>query len=243
MPLSGIIFFMSCRKFNFADNEIYHIYNRGVDKRVVFRNKTDLARFVQCILEFNLVDSVGGISRSSLLKNQQLRGKASQLKKGERLVTILNFCLNPNHYHLTLRQETERGVEKFMQRLGTGYTMYFNHETTRSGSLFQGKFKARHVENNEYLLHLSSYVNLNDRVHNYPLRGKASQWKSWSSLSEYVGGEPGDCQKRFGKICDPGFILEQFDGPKDYRRFINESLKLSREKKLEKKEREALWLE
>jgi len=230
---------VSCRKFNFTDGEIYHVYSRGVDKRIIFRNKKDLSRFIQCALEFNIAESVGGLFRSSLLKNQVLRGIASQ----NQLVSIINFCLNPNHFHLTLRQECERGIEKFMQRLGTGYVMYFNREVARSGPLFQGKFKARHVENNDYLLHLSSYINQNDLVHGIPLKGKASLWESWTSWSEYVGGELGPAQKVFGNICEPSIILDQFAKPEEYRSFARASLRISQEKKMEKKEREKLWLE
>jgi putative transposase len=122
--------------------------------------------------------------------------------------------------------------------------MYFNEENERSGSLFQGRFKAKHVEDNDYLLHLSAYINLNDRVHALPLRGSTSQWESWSSWSEYVGGELGPAQKIFGKICEPSIILDQFDySDGAYQKFAESSLITSREAKLDEKERKALWFE
>lgn len=80
------------------------------------------------------------------------------------MVKFIAYCINPNHYHFILQQVSEKGIEKFMQRLGMGYAKYFNNRRKRSGTLFQGKFKARHIDSNEYLLHVSSYVNLNYKL-------------------------------------------------------------------------------
>jgi len=68
--------------------------------------------------------------------------------KNERklLVDILVWCLMPNHYHLILRQRRDNGIVLFMQKLGSGYTNYFNLKYKRVGSLFQGRFKAVLVE-------------------------------------------------------------------------------------------------
>jgi putative transposase len=120
--------------------------------------------------------------------------------------------LNQNHYHFILQQASDRGIEKFMQRLGTGYTMYFNSKQERSGALFQGRFKAAHINSNAYLLHVSAYVNLNNRVHQ--LRGSTSQ----SSWAEYIG-------KRKGVgICEKEVILGQFRKPEEYIAFAEDSL-------------------
>src|SRR3989344_6008505 len=121
---------MSMRKMAFLPGEYYHIYNRGVDKRNIFSDKKDLGRFFQSMKEFNTKNPIGSLYENS----------------------FVNYCLNPNHYHFLLTPLVEKGVEKFMQRLGTGYTMYFNERNKRSGSLFQGKFKSKHINSNEYLL-------------------------------------------------------------------------------------------
>jgi hypothetical protein len=105
-----------------------------------------------------------------------------------------------------LQQVSEKGIEKFMQRLGTGYTKYFNNKEERSGGLFEGKFQAIHIDSNEYLLHVSVYVNLNDRVHGFGIRtSKFSEKvpiKSRSSFDEYIG-------KVKDEFCEKG-ILGQF---------------------------------
>ncbi|MFC1623612.1 transposase, partial [Patescibacteria group bacterium] len=123
------------------------------------------------------------------------------------------FCLNPNHYHFILMPLVENGVQKFMHKLGTGYTCHFNEKYKRSGSLFQGRYKAIHIESNEYLLHLGVYVNLNNRVHKI---GKSTLlWKS--SWNEYTG-------KSKTNFCKKDIILGQFRNVKDYIEFAESSL-------------------
>ena len=158
---------MGMRKAQFAEGEYYHIYNRGVDKRSIFNDHEDVDRFLQCMREFNVIEPIGSLYENSF-KRGQLGGPASKLSAEDEdkpLVECIAYCLNPNHYHFILKQIVDRGIEKIMQKIGTGHTMFFNNKYERSGSLFQGRFKAVHIDSNEYLLHLSSYVNLNDRAH------------------------------------------------------------------------------
>jgi len=192
------------RKFTFAEGEIYHIYNRGVDKRPIFSNREDLYRFLVSMQEFNVLKPIGSIYKKSFNKDEQNKGEG-------KLVEFVAYCLNPNHYHFILRQVSERGVEKFMQRLGTGYTNYFNEKESRSGALFQGRFKANHISSNEYLLHASAYVNLNFKIHK--LKKDALYHSSWN---EYAEKKPGICSKKI--------ILEQFGSVSKYINFAENSI-------------------
>ncbi len=210
------------RKTEFVNGEFYHIYNRGVDKRDVFMDEDDYKRF---ILNMNLLnDENNGLmqlyrdyQREKVRPSDPRRSNLGvfennfkeQLKSRNKLVEFVAYCLNPNHYHFILKQNADKGVERFMQKLGTSYTMYFNKKHKRSGSLFQGKFKSIHIDSNEYLLYLSAYVNQNHFIHG----GKNKNWK-YSSLLDYLG-------KRNGMLCDKDVILEQFDYDlKDYKDFI-----------------------
>lgn len=121
----------------------------------------------------------------------------------------------------------ENGISKFMQKVGTGYTNYFNKKYKRSGSLFQGKFKSIHIDTNEYLLHLSAYVNRNDFIHGYDKK----DWE-YSSYLDYVG-------KRNGKLCNKEIILGQFRNKKDYADFMDRTGEYFKDKK----EREGYLLE
>jgi|SRR3989344_5959715 len=221
------------RKINFANNEFYHIYNRGTDKRAIFLDEHDIRRLFQSIDEFNAVEPIGSIYENSFCKRRQnqLGNRVSKLKK-KRLVNIICYCVNLNHYHFILEQIADRGVEKFMHKFGLGYTKYFNKKYDRSGGLFQGAYKAIHIDSNEYLLHASVYVNLNDRVH------KLGNSVSKSSLEEYAEGKVG--------ICEKNIILGQFKNFAEYKEFAEDALKLILENKQKKemdKEASDLFLE
>lgn len=200
------------RRTIFAEGEFYHVYNRGTEKRDVFSDEYDQARFLESMVEFNVIDPIGSLYEHAFRKKSQL-GSPTSKDKGEKLVNIVAYCMNPNHYHLILQQMADKGVEKFMQRLGTGYTMYFNNKYERSGALFQGKFKAVHIDSNVQLLHVSAYVNLNDRVHR--LGGRTSK----SSWDEYMG------QVKSNPFCAKDDILGQFRNPREYEEFAKNSLR------------------
>lgn len=194
----------SMRKTQFIEGEIYHICNRGVDKRDVFLDQSDVGRFLISIQEFNSFEPVGSI-------RDALRDKEHHHKKDKPLVEIIAYCINSNHYHLLLSQSYDRGIEKFMQRLGNGYTKYFNSKYQRSGVLFQGKFKSKHIDTNTYLLQVSAYINLNDRF------SKKTDILNKSSWKEYSGEENG--------ICNKNIILDQYKTTADYISFAKSSLK------------------
>ena len=128
------------RKVKFVTNQYYHLFNRGVDKRVIFLDQSDMDRFFQSMEEFNVIEPIGSIYENFFRKNQ-LKKQGFESPK-EKLVNFICHCLNPNHYHFILEQLIDGGIEKFMHRLGLGYTKYFNQKYKRSGSLFQGTFKA-----------------------------------------------------------------------------------------------------
>lgn len=215
---------MTIRKTPFVNEEYYHIFNRGVDKRQIFGEHDDINRFFQSIQEFNTVDPIGSIFENSF-RERPLGSSTSKL-----LVNFICYCINPNHFHFILKQIVDKGIERFMHRLGTGYTNYFNNKYERSGSLFQGRFKSIHVDSNEYLLHLSAYVNLNDMVHQLQL-GSSTPKLVRSSWEEYVNGRENFCEKEI--------ILGQFKNPAEYKNFAESSLIDIRERK----EMEKLLLE
>ncbi|OHA72637.1 MAG: hypothetical protein A3A27_00935 [Candidatus Wildermuthbacteria bacterium RIFCSPLOWO2_01_FULL_47_18] len=154
---------------------------------------------------FNTVEPVGSLY---LLSFEDMR-----VKKSRKLVDVLAYCLNPNHFHIILKQRVKNGISMFIKRLAGGHAYYFNVKHKRIGTLFQGPFKAKHVPDNDYLLHLSAYVNLNNRVHQ--LRDQVSQLvrSSWKQYSEGAQG-----------LCTPGTILKQFKSVQDYRKFALSTL-------------------
>jgi putative transposase len=154
------------RPIQFSIDEYYHVYNRGNDKRTIFLDSGDYIRFLSLLYISN---NARTIHRSDYL-NASITDILS-LPRGDTLVDIGAYCLMSNHIHLLLREKKENGISIFMQKLLTGYTMYFNKKHKKSGSLFQGVFKAVHVNTDEYLKYLFSYIHLN------PVRLIDPEWK------------------------------------------------------------------
>lgn len=221
---------MGARKTEFANGEFFHVYNRGVDKRIIFTDTYDINRFFKSIIEFNVIDPIGSLYENSFL---QLGGSTPKLD--EKLVNIIAYCLNPNHFHFILEQLEDGGISEFMKRLSGGYTGYFNNKYERSGALFQGRFKSVHIDSNGYLLHVSSYVNLNDRAHQ--LGGSTPKLvRSRSSWGEYTDA-------KIKGICEKKIILEQFKDRNEYKEFALSSLESIIKKKEEMKDLRMLLLE
>jgi putative transposase len=212
---------MSLRRIPLANTEFYHVFNRGVDKRRIFMDQYDLQRFFQSMFVFNTLEPIGSIYEHTYLK--KFGSEASKKEKNKKLVDFGCFCLNLNHYHFILRQISDQGIEKFMHRLSTGYTKYFNHKHQRSGVLFQGPFKAVHIDTNEQLLHVSAYVNLNFKVHNFGSEA-SKNFKPLSSWDEYIGKSKFD-------FCQKNDILGQFKNKKEYENFAKKTLKSISQKK------------
>jgi len=219
---------MSTRKhLPFAEGEYYHIYNRGVEKRSITMDWKDSERFLQSLVEFNVLKPIGSIYENQfnprVSSGKRLGSRTT--KSEERLVDIVAHCLNPNHYHLILTPLVENGIEKFMQKFAGGFTRYFNEKHNRTGVLFQGKFKSAHIDSNEYLLHVTAYVNLNNKVHQLGSRTTKLVRSSWL---EYLG-EVDKKHKGVKNICNKDIVLGQFKNAKEYEKHAKESLKFTLE--------------
>lgn len=202
------------RNLELTTGEYYHIFNRGNNKREIFYDKYDLNRFFLSMQEFNSKNPIGSIYEHRFDKKKP--------SKDSELVEFICYCLNPNHYHFLVKQAVNGGIAKFMHRLGTGYTKYFNQKYENSGSLFQGTYKAKHANTNEYLLHLSAYINLNPEAHRLGSLASKSSWEEYLNPSN----------KNF---CNTEIILSQFKSIAEYKKFAQDSLVLiKQEKELQK---------
>ena len=157
---------MSIRKVNFVEGEYYHIYNRGNSKQRIFHNDEDYKRFIELLyisnsnINFNLFD---------LKRNFHFN--VFSVENKNRIVALGAYCLMPNHFHLLITQIEEGGITKFMQKLSTAYSMYYNRKYRRTGSLFEGKFKSEHINKERYLKYIFSYIHLN------PVKLIQKNWK------------------------------------------------------------------
>ncbi len=148
------------RNYVFAPKEYYHVYARGFEKLPVFREVGDYNRFLQSLFLFN--------SEKPKVLREISRGLTSgaslfDIEKESTLVDIGAYCLMPNHFHLLVREKNEKGISRFMQKLMTAYTMYFNKKYERVGAIFGSSFKAQHVVNDIHLKYLFAYIHLNPK--------------------------------------------------------------------------------
>ena len=144
---------MSNRKTAFVFGEYYHLYNRGNSKQKIFHDKEDYLYFLKLLFVLNQKD------------NKQIRDQAQNVyvlqKNYIPLVFIGAYTLMTNHFHLLITPTEQGDVSKYMQKVCTGYVMYYNQKYKRTGSLFEGKFKSQHANNDRYLKYLFSYIHLN----------------------------------------------------------------------------------
>ncbi len=215
------------RNFIFSIGEYYHIYNRGTDKRIIFMDQKDRNRFMVLL---HLCNSTIPVDISNLIREGLTFTELMDIEVSDRLVDIGAYCLMDNHFHLLVREKQENGISFFMQKLLTAYSMYFNKKYKRTGGLFEGTFKATHVNNDVYLKYLFAYIHLNPvkiidpkwKENGITDRGMAKQYLAeykYSSYLDYMG------TKRIeGKILNKVAFPDYFADFKDFSQFIDEWL-------------------
>lgn len=156
---------MGYRNTQLATDSYYHVYNRGTEKRVIYKDHADYKRFLELLF---ICNSNKPINVRNLRRDYE---DVFEYERDSPLVSIGAYCLMPNHFHLLITPVIEGGLTLFMRKLLTGYSMYFNKRYERTGSLFEGKFKAKHAESDEYLKYLFAYIHLN------PVKLVQPNWK------------------------------------------------------------------
>src|SRR3989338_3091553 len=169
-------------RFPLVQGEWYHIYDRGVDKRTIFLERKDYEIF---LLLMYLSNTSGQTIHLSDLKNKNFVDifENELLSTDEPIVEIGAYCLMPNHIHIALRALTDKSISLFMQRVLTGYTMFFNKKYERTGALFSSTFKSKHVAEDIYFKQLISYIHLN------PAEIFDHKWKSGGGNLEKIRKE------------------------------------------------------
>ena len=151
---------------------IYHLYNRGNRKAPVFHDDGDYLYFLRQLRDY-------------------LKSHA---------VTLIAYCLMPNHYHLLARQEGDDAISQMMQAFGTSLSKTYNKKYQTVGSLFQGRFRDEHVGDAGYLMHVARYL------HRNPVKArlcrKPEDWP-YSNYCDVIG-------KRNGMLCDFSPVLKLF---------------------------------
>lgn len=154
---------MGQRLVTFAEGEYYHVYNRGNSKQKIFLDTADYKRFQQLLF-------IANASKAFTFRDAK-KVDIFNFDRGEQLVNIEAYCLMPNHFHILFTPIQPDGAKKFIHKLSTAFSMYFNSRHERTGVLFEGRFKSQYADSDEYLKYLFSYIHLN------PIKLIQSDWK------------------------------------------------------------------
>ena len=178
---------MPYRKTIFANNYFYHVLNRGFSKKIIFRDKIDYQRALQTINFYRFPNPSRKFSsfvRLPTEKDKQIFLKNLYRKKP--LVEIISYCLMPNHSHFLLKQISDKGVSLFMSNWQNSFARYFNNKYQKKGSLLDSRFKAKLIENESVLWHVSRYIHLNPSSASLTDVKNLNKY-AWSSLPVYLG--------------------------------------------------------
>lgn len=215
------------RDIKFAIEEYYHLYSRGTDKQEIFRDAYDYERFIKFLYLAN---------DTSPVKLRESPIEPFSLKKDVTLVDIGAYCLMPNHFHILVREHTEGGISKFMSKLLVSHSSFFNKKYKRSGTLFESRFKAKHVVSDQNLRYLFAYIHLN------PVKLIEPKWKEGGIkntekikdyLSKYTCSSHLDYLKNTGtgrkeaKIINKSAFPDYFERSDDFSSLINDCLNFS----------------
>lgn len=206
---------MPKRLTSITTNHTYHIFNRGVAGTRTFFRSRDYARFLKLVRYYQYQETPISFSNFEKLNpNNQLLFWQSQQTKSRYIVSILAYCLMPNHFHLLLEQQTDQGIQNFIRKISNAYTKYINQKHSRFGPLFAGRFQAVHVKSDEQLCHVSRYMHLNP--HTSFLIDDLSDLAlyPWSSFAQYTQDKSADF------ITSTQKILSFFKSKEAYQKFV-----------------------
>ena len=217
------------RKEQFCPKEYYHIYSRTILNIPSFNDRNNAIRLKQAFLLSNSTNSSEAFQFLRNNNDATLEKIIKILNKGEKHVDILCYSIMPDHYHLLIFELRENGIINFIRKCNTSIAKYINIKNDRLGPVFESRFKAKHVDSNEYLIHLSLYIHLNplDIISGKAWReNKLKNWFQekeklikypWSSLRFYLNENHKD-----PIISGEKIITEQFKNKKDYEDFLRD---------------------
>jgi len=218
---------MATRRIDISIGEYYHLYNRGTDSRNIFLDNEDRDRFIKLLF-------VANNTKPFVFRELPSGVVYKNFKREKEITAIGAYCLMSNHFHLLLKETEENGISNFISRVLTSYSSYFNKKYARTGRLFEGTFKVQHLDTDEYLKYMFSYIHLN------PIKIIDPRWKEsgisdkvkaeryledydYSSYFEYI-----DVSRQESVIVNKKEFPEYFNSKKDFKDFINDWLNFSK---------------
>lgn len=202
--------------------QIYHVFNRGINRQPTFLSKKEYSRALETINFYRIKSANIKLSKFLIAEDRRKKQILELLSGSDVWVEILAFVLMPNHFHFVLKQNLDNGISKFIGNFQNSFTRYSNTKNQRDGSLFLDQFKAVLTETDEQLLHLIRYIHLNPytsflvknitELENYP----------WSSLPSYL-------KKESNSLINRELVQSFFKSTKDFKNFTFDQAGYQRE--------------
>lgn len=203
------------RREPYSLGSFVHVIKRGNRGLAITRDERDRQRFLLSLTHLNDAHTVDNWYRD--LDHRTLLSAFERPKswhKQKKLTEIVCFCLVGNHFHLLLKEINESGISRFMQKLGTSLAKTYNEKYKETGTLFQGAYKSRTINDDVYFRYLSAYIQVKNCFETYPKRkldyaanfDKMFEWAMrcpYSSLGDFM-----NVLKR--SITDQQFLSEIF---------------------------------
>jgi putative transposase len=193
---------------NFINGKIYHLYNRGVAKQKIFRDANDYQRLLDNFayyLDAELKTRISMVDRKKLIEILSNKPKKP-------MVSIISFCLMPNHFHLIVKQLKDGGISQFLKDALNSYSRYYNTKYERVGPIFQGRFKSVTVEDDDQLIHLSRYIHINPYIANLI---EKPEFYEWSSCKLFI-------KNTKNRLSSPEIVLDIIGSPEQYKEFVQD---------------------
>jgi len=178
---------MPQKRPEYTPGQYYHFYNRGAHRVSIFREPDNYLFVLRKVKKYLI----------------------------ELELSMIAYCLMPNHYHFLTRQDGKHAAGLLPQRVFNSYSKAYNKRYEHSGTLFQDNYKVKPVVKSSHLLHLCHYI------HGNPVKdGLVADPGEWpySNYLEWIG-------ERDGTLYDPEFARVNFGSPQEYRTFVMADLR------------------
>lgn len=188
----------------YVEDSYYHVYNRGVSGQEIFRDDKDYEVFLGLLKRYLDLTSTKKLNR---VNYPSFAGD----------VSLMAYCLMPNHFHLLLHQQSKDGMKGLLKCVSTSYSMYFNKKYQRIGAVFQQRYRAVRMTDQAQFAHISRYIHLNPKQYDTWL---------WSSLGYYLGDKHSTWlhTDRLPEVGDYRAFLEDYVDRRDELKLLKDEL-------------------
>lgn len=197
--LSSVIIYSMSSIDPFATRQFYHLYNKSMDSSTPFSEYYYALHFMNLVWFYRSTKfKVSYSCYSNVPEDVKQQFQSGITNKDYFQVDILAYCIMPNHYHLLLRQNKDKGIYRFMNNISNAFTRFYNIAVSRKGPIFIPGYKSRLIHTEEQLIHVSRYIHLNPYSSGIVKSLERLIDYQFSSLLEYFHNE---------KLVDTSYIL------------------------------------